>query len=280
MAGVSIEELGLRFVRVCAEEYWGSCLFPILFLCGILWSLFYHKKQTARIFLCYALSLALTVYNPLFVKYVIPKMNFEDEYYRFFWILPVIPGIAYYAVRIICSRKKTAGKIVAALLMTAIIVCSGTPMQGIAQNFTAAENLYKVPDELRSVCSVIHGDGKKENPRVVFDIGLNFTARQYDASLFLVLNRDAVLYRAGSGVIKVNSEKASYQRQKAIMDVVYYNEDVDKDIFCDALIAAKTDYLVVSVLNLKHDYLKEVGCIPIAQTEEYVVYRFDWEEKK
>lgn len=108
MAGVSIEELGLRFVRVCAEEYWGSCLFPILFLCGILWSLFYHKKQTARIFLCYALSLALTVYNPLFVKYVIPKMNFEDEYYRFFWILPVIPGIAYYAVRIICSRKKNS----------------------------------------------------------------------------------------------------------------------------------------------------------------------------
>ena len=71
MAGVKVQELGLRFVRVCAEQYWGTCMFPVLFVIGILWSLFCHKKQTARIFLCYAVFLGLTVYNPLFVKYII-----------------------------------------------------------------------------------------------------------------------------------------------------------------------------------------------------------------
>lgn len=278
MAGVKVQELGLRFVRVCAEQYWGTCLFPVLFVIGILWSLFCHKKQTARIFLCYAVFLGLTVYNPLFVKYVIPKMNFEDEYYRFFWILPVIPGVAYYAVRIISSGKKKYQRMIAAVIAVAVIMLTGSPMQGIVRNYAMAENLYKVPNDLRAVCSIIHEDSESENPRVVFDIGLNFVARQYDASILLVLNRDAVLYRAGSQVIKMNPEKISYQRQKAIMDVVYYSEDVDMDVFREALIARKTDYLVVPVTNLKHDYLKACGCEAIAQTEERVVYRFDWKE--
>ncbi|MCI6005052.1 MAG: hypothetical protein SOY73_13800 [Blautia sp.] len=278
MAGVKVQELGLRFVRVCAEQYWGTCMFPVLFVIGILWSLFCHKKQTARIFLCYAVFLGLTVYNPLFVKYIIPKMNFEDEYYRFFWILPVIPGVAYYAVRIISSGKKKYQRMIAAVIAVAVIMLTGSPMQGIVRNYAMAENLYKVPNDLRAVCSIIHEDSESENPRVVFDIGLNFVARQYDASILLVLNRDAVLYRAGSQVIKMNPEKISYQRQKAIMDVVYYSEDVDMDVFREALIARKTDYLVVPVTNLKHDYIKACGCEAIAQTEERVVYRFDWKE--
>ena len=278
MAGVKVQELGLRFVRVCAEQYWGTCMFPVLFVIGILWSLFCHKKQTARIFLCYAVFLGLTVYNPLFVKYIIPKMNFEDEYYRFFWILPVIPGVAYYAVRIISSGKKKYQRMIAVVIAVAVIMLTGSPMQGIVRNYAMSENLYKVPNDLRAVCSIIHEDSESENPRVVFDIGLNFVARQYDASILLVLNRDAVLYRAGSQVIKMNPEKISYQRQKAIMDVVYYSEDVDMDVFREALIARKTDYLVVPVTNLKHDYIKACGCEAIAQTEERVVYRFDWKE--
>lgn len=276
MAGVNIQELGMYFVRFCAKEYWGKCFFPVLFAAGIIWSLFCHKKQIARIFLCYTVFLLLTAYNPILVKYIIPKINFENEYYRFFWILPVIPGIAYYAVRIVFLQKKTVKKMITACLIAAVIVLAGSPMQGILQDFVMAENIYKVPDDLRSVCSVIHQDSDKENPRVVFDMELNFTARQYDASLMLVLDRDSVLYRAGSGVIKVNPEKTSYKRKKIIMDVIYYNEEVTMKKFRKVLAATKTDYLVVTIDNPAHDYLKECGCVPIAQTEGRVVYRFDW----
>ena len=31
MAGVTIQELGLRFVDACMRLYWGSCWYPLLF---------------------------------------------------------------------------------------------------------------------------------------------------------------------------------------------------------------------------------------------------------
>lgn len=208
MSGITIKELGLGFVRACMETYWGSCLFPLLFAAGILWALFCHKKQASRIFLFYTVFLFLTVYNPVLVKYVIPKLHFENEYYRFIWILPVIPGVAYYGVRLVYLFKRKWQRILAALLVMGIIVSVGTPIEGIVGNFALAENLYKVPNELRAVCDVIHQDSEKENPRVVFDSSLNSIARQYDPSLGLVLHRNAIIYRSGSTVAGTFDEKA------------------------------------------------------------------------
>lgn len=185
MAGVTIEELGLRFVQICMENYWSGCMLPVFFLAGILWDIFYRRRKESRVFLYYLVFLALTVYNPVLVKYVIPKVHFESEYYRFIWILPVIPGAAYYAVRIVEAVRFRWLKAVTALILAAVIVTTGTPVPGIAKDYVMAENIYKVPNELRSVCDVIHQDCDKEQPKVVFDNELNLVARQYDPSLIL-----------------------------------------------------------------------------------------------
>lgn len=44
-AGVTIEELGLRFVQICMENYWSGCLLPVFFLAGILWDIFYQAGE-------------------------------------------------------------------------------------------------------------------------------------------------------------------------------------------------------------------------------------------
>lgn len=278
MAGVSIKELGLRFVQICMENYWGTCLFWALFVLGLLWSVIRHRKQEPMIFLYYTLFLLLTVYNPVLVKHVIPKIHFENEYYRFFWILPVIPAVAYYAVRLVFSVKNKWGRGLLALVMAGVIIAAGTPLQGVVTDFALAENLYKVPNELRSVCDVIHNDSSEENPSVVFDPELNNVARQYDASLKLILHRDAILYRVGSTEeVEAYENSNWYQRLKVIMDVVYFEMDVPLADFQKVLNKTKTDYLVVDVSMTNHDYLREAGCVPIAQTNEHVIYRFDWE---
>lgn len=140
---------------------------PVFFLLGILWDIFYHKRKEAVVFLYYVIFLALTVYNPFLVRYIVPKVDFENEYYRFIWILPVIPGVAYYAVRLVSLIEFKTGKVLLAVLLGGVIIITGTPIPGIAQNFAMAENIYKVPNELRSICDVIHEDSKKEEPRVV-----------------------------------------------------------------------------------------------------------------
>ena len=141
MTGVTIEELGLRFVQICMENYWSGCLLPVFFLAGVLWDIFYRRRKESRVFLYYLVFLALTVYNPVLVKYVIPKVHFESEYYRFIWILPVIPGAAYYAVRIVEAVRFRWLKAVTALILAAVIVTTGTPVPGIAKDYVKAENI-------------------------------------------------------------------------------------------------------------------------------------------
>lgn len=252
-----------------------AVLLPVFFLAGILWDIFYRRRKESRVFLYYLVFLALTVYNPVLVKYVIPKVHFESEYYRFIWILPVIPGAAYYAVRIVEAVRFRWLKAVTALILAAVIVTTGTPVPGIAKDYVMAENIYKVPNELRSVCDVIHQDCDKEQPKVVFDNELNLVARQYDPSLILVLDRNFILYRAGSTVVGNYENSKAYQIQKVIMDVISYQMDVGIDKFRQVLKRTETDYLVLPVDLTNHDYIRQAGCTPIAQTEKYVVYRFE-----
>lgn len=278
MPGVTIEKMGLLFVQACAKKYWGECMFLPLFAAGLIWSLFCHKKQTARFFCCYTLCLCLTVFNPILVKYVIPKIKFEKEYYRFFWLLPVIPGIAYYAVRIIFSLKKTWKRVLASFLAVIVICVTGSPLLGVIREPSIIENIYKVPNELRAACAVIHQDSELENPRTVFDVNMNLVVRQYDASFHLPLERDAILYRHGNKAVNIDPKTKRYRIQKTIMDVVYFNESVEQERFQKALVSSRTDYLVIPSASPKHEYLKECGCIAIAQTEEHVIYRFPWKE--
>lgn len=277
MPNVTVEELGLRFVQVCLKNYWGPCLFLALFAAGLVWTIIAHKKQEPRVFLFYTLFLLLTAYNPFVVKYLIPKLKFENEYYRLFWILPVAIGVAYYAVRFIFLSKKMGIRVTAGILAVILLIACGSPLTSVMQDLKMPQNVYKVPDDLIFACNIIHEDSEEENPRVVFDMNLNTLARQYDASLHLVLNRDAVIYRAGSTVAgTVNEDNKYYKRQKCIMDVTYYAmDDVPLEMFQAALNLTGTEYLVFPLGLPKSEFIQEAGCVPIAENGSYVIYRYE-----
>lgn len=277
MPNVTVEELGLRFVQVCLKNYWGPCLFLALFAAGLVWTIIAHKKQEPRVFLFYTLFLLLTAYNPFVVKYLIPKLKFENEYYRLFWILPVAIGVAYYAVRFIFLSKKMGIRVTAGILAVILLIACGSPLTSVMQDLKMPQNVYKVPDDLIFACNIIHEDSEEENPRVVFDMNLNTLARQYDASLHLVLNRDAVIYRAGSTVAgTINEDNKYYKRQKCIMDVSYYAmDDVPLEMFQAALNLTGTEYLVFPLGLPKSEFIQEAGCVPIAENGSYVIYRYE-----
>lgn len=277
MAGVTIEEMGLGFVSECMKLYWGSCWYPLIFIVGIVCTAIWGRRRNSRIFIGYTLFLLLTVYNPLVVKYVIAKVKFENEYYRFLWILPVIPAISYYAVRlVICFRKKWQRAILAVFVSAALILV-GDPLSGVVTNFAMAENIYKIPNDLRAVCDVIHQNQETDFPRVAFNNGLNSIVRQYDAGIRLVISRNASVYRAGSTVAGTYDENSSfYKRQKALLDVVEYHIHDDKEGFVRALKKTKTDFIVMSLQEDDHAFLTECGCELIAQTESYYIYKYDW----
>ena len=63
MAGVTIQELGLRFVDACMKLYWGSCWYPLLFAVGLICTLVLGRKRKSGIFIGYTVFLLLTVYK-------------------------------------------------------------------------------------------------------------------------------------------------------------------------------------------------------------------------
>ena len=218
----------------------------------------------------------LLVYNPLVVKYLIAKVKFENEYYRFIWILPVIPAVAYYGVKLVSVFRKKWQRALAAIVVLGCFVLLGNPLDGVVTNFAMTENIYKVPDDLRAVCDVIHQNQENDFPRVVFDSSLNSIVRQYDAGIGLVISRNASIYRAGSTVAGSFDENSGfYKRQKALLDVIDYHIYDSPDQFKKALRKTKTDFVVTAIGQVDHEFLVNNGCELVAQTETHYVYKYN-----
>lgn len=277
MGGITIEELGMKFVDACMKLYWGPCWYPALFAIGLIATLIWGRKKNSMIFIGYTAVLFLTVYNPVVVKYIIAKLGFDKEYYRFIWLLPVIPGVAYYGVQAVGFFRKKWVKAAAVAVLTGIFVLLGNPLDRVVTNFAFAENIYKIPSELIQVCETIHENQKNQGKmaRVVFDGTLNNEVRQYDASIRLIISRNASIYRAGSNVTGVYDENSnSYKRQKALLDVVDYQIYDDMEAFRKALKKTKTEFVVVSKNEELQKVLEENGCELIGETNTYNIFRF------
>jgi len=280
MAGVSAAEQGLKFVWACFTTYWGSCLFPLLFAAGMIWTLIRHRSRTPIVLAVYTASLCLTVYNPLLANIAVSKLHLENEYYRFFWLLPVIPGVAYYAVLLVFGRKARWQRLLMAAAAAVMIIRCGVPIEGVTVHFSAAENLYKVPSYFMDLCEDIHEDSGRRTSRVALPYELIVIARQYDASLRLVIPRDIALFRMGSAVIHVNEEGNYYQTRKPIMDLLFFDEEVPAEELKEALTKAKSRYIVVDSSYNANELLREAGAVEVAQEWKYTLYRFDYDAEE
>ncbi len=45
MGGITIEELGMKFVDACMKLYWGPCWYPVLFAIGLIATLIWGREK-------------------------------------------------------------------------------------------------------------------------------------------------------------------------------------------------------------------------------------------
>lgn len=276
MPGITIEEFGFTFILEALEAYWGDALlFFLLFLAAVLSMLLFRRKDGSGIFVCVFFCFLFTIYNPILVRFLVQLLDMETVYYRLFWLLPVTIVLAWYAVHLCSLPRYRWARILLAAGCAALILLGGQPLESVWHP-ALPDNIYKVSDDLVDACSIIHRDSEEEQPTVVFDTNMNMVARQYDPSLLLALDRNAVLYRAGSQTIsEINEDSVYYRGQKALMDVAFYGEEIPMRQFLAGLRWREVDYLVVPLNNPLHSYIQEAGCVPVGETEKYVVYRYE-----
>ncbi|MGL6294101.1 hypothetical protein, partial [Eubacterium aggregans] len=224
MGSVNYADSGYLFIFDVIKEYYGNSWGIVLILVLSTIFLCCDNRDGDRYSFGYmTCALCLTVYNPFFIQVLMKILHFENEYYRFMWLLPTAAIIACAFIRLLkrVSLKCLKGSIVVIAAM--LFVITG-PISYARSNFTWQENIYKVSNELIETVNIIKMDSDNENHVVVYEQDFNFVVRQYDASIHLALERNRLLYALGSVTVGEYSDE-DYNNQRIIIGATMLGED-------------------------------------------------------
>lgn len=226
------------------------------------------EKSRRKMIVVVLLLLAVFVFNDVSMQ-IIRKLGYDREYYRFFWMFPLTVVLALGCLWITERMQKGWHKAAAAAGVVAVIVVCGDSYQ-ISPNIFP-DNEYMLSEDVIEVCDAIREIKEEENPRVAFNYDMNLQSRQYDASIYNVLSRQA--YEQASA-IGYYTEPGKYIYQMEIMKLVNAGLCESVDFFNESLIREEVDYLVVSGLYDAEEFLAAAGCREIMELTNYSIYEF------
>ncbi|MBP3872949.1 MAG: hypothetical protein J6E32_04460 [Lachnospiraceae bacterium] len=335
MSGITIKEYGLTFVWAALREYLGRS-WPILLIfaagcvLGIVFAITGRKKENpleivdARdyvpgkyednplpdsssvtwMFIGIVIFCALTVMNPFLVRVLIPKFGMTTVYYRFFWIIPITFGAAYWLTRAAGMVKK---RVLQAGLV--ILLCAGMawlmPLNPGIPNVRIPTNVYKVDGAVPVLCDAVHEDFEKtqkyitaseklaqitdtsskkwlkavqkQYPLCVFPYGIEFAVRQYDPTIRLLFNRNLRLFYEGntSTGISYGSKNTRYIRRKLILDAMYGKDPaITQEAFREAMDKTGAQYLIVEEHLANGGFLVQSGCKQVGVVAGYTIFKY------
>ncbi|MCR5421751.1 MAG: hypothetical protein K6E98_12200 [Lachnospiraceae bacterium] len=275
MQGLSVFEKGLGYLSECISYYTGSCAYLVLYLVALIYICIYGSKREKEIFVPCSVFLILTVYNPVVPVILDHIFDVNSEYYRFFWITPVVILLPYTATVLIMGAKDIKQRTVLSVLILLICFCSGRFVY--ADGFKVAENIYKMPDELIEISNIIHLDCATEYPKVFLEYEYNMQMRQYDPKMLLTIDREDYLY-AVSNPYTEEMLKDDDHPQYRLLAALTRNQHVEEEDFLEALEMSKTEYVVVNKSHPLINYLKIAGLKTVAKTGEHVIFKYNIKE--
>ena len=243
MQGVNVFENGIGYLLKTLGMYTSGTGFFAMYLIGVLTVLVVGKKRDRQLFLPQAVMLFVTVYNPLTPLILDRIFDVSGEYYRLFWIAPVIILVPYVCAMIMTRENKGWENVIFAVLIIAMFIVGGNYVY--AKGYDAAENIYKIPDELIGISDIIHSDSDTEYVRAFFEYEYNMEIRQYDPKMLLPVDREDYIYAVN---YSYTDEMLSDEGKPSdrLLALLVRNQKISKDDLTEALEATDTSYVVLS----------------------------------
>lgn len=276
MQGLNVTEKGIRYLWECFGNYTGSCAYFMLYAAALVYICIAGTKREKEIFVPSSVFLLLTVYNPVAPVILDHFFDVNNEYYRFFWIAPVIVLVPYLFAKFIITRTDRKQRVIVSLLIAAICLVSGKYVY--ADGIKWAQNIYKMPPELIEVSEKIHLDSDAEYPKAFLEYEYNMQMRQYDPKMLLTIDREDYLYAVSNPSYSNEMLEDEAHPQYRLLAALVRFQDIDGEDFLDALEATKTEYVVVSRENPRIGYLSEIGLRTVAETEDHVIFKYELKE--
>ncbi len=273
MQYLSVEKDGILYTLKCAALYNGGSLLILLFLAALILILLKGTKEMKEVFLYPSLVLLLTAYDPLFSLAVNAFFDINKEYYRFFWLTPVVILICASAVKAVEKIGKTKGQKIL-ILIGCVLIIAGAGTFSYEGGYDLRENIYGVPDEILSLSRMIRSNTDMKYPVAIMDIEANMEIRQYDPSILLACDRTQYLdYIGEAEVDEQTAEKNEYTDR--LLSVVVKGEELEKESFLEALDKTNTQFVVILKNPTVSRYLTDAGLELKGTTGRRMIFRYD-----
>lgn len=260
---------GVTNVIEVFRRYNGETWFFPLFLAAVAWLLIRLDKRNRRSALLTIAAACLFVFNQ--AAFVLAgKVIGTETYYRFLWMIPVIPMLAYAAVDVIVLQKNIVRRTAAAAAVLAAVVLAGVPYAGRG-SFVKPGQVSYLNRESAEICELISEDKEKKRPRVACDSNLVRSLRLQDPTIRNVITRQT--YRFDSE-LELNTKSRIVQHRLLTL-VEGGTLEISSKKLQNTLTRSKADYLVIATEYHMDEQLLAAGCRIIGQTDSYTIYRVE-----
>jgi hypothetical protein len=247
----------------------------MLYVAALVYVCIFGSRREKEIFIPCSVFLILTVYNPLAPVVLDRFFDVNSEYYRFFWIAPVIVLVPYLFTKLIFYTEKKEVRFITAAIILCICLVSGKFVY--ADGIKLAENIYKMPDELIEISEIIHEDSSAKYPKAFLEYEYNMQMRQYDPKMLLTVDREDYLYAVQNPYTDEMLEDESHPQYRLLATFVRL-QPISEEAFLDALEATKTEYVVLNRNNPRTSFCLIAGLHKVCETENHIVFRYDVKE--
>lgn len=270
MQTLRVFEKGFGYLEACLSYYSENCAYFMLYLAALVFVALKGTKREKQIFLPGAVLL-LTVYNPVLPVLLDKIFDVNSEYYRFFWIAPVIVLVPYIAVKLIFLSQDKKQTAVVSVLLAAVFLLSGNFLY--KNGYVPATNIYKMPDEMIQISELIHEDAAVEYPKAFLEYEYNMQMRQYDPKMLLTIDREDYLYAVSNPYTEEMLQDEEHPQYRLLAALIRY-QSVETDAFLAALDETNTEYIVLSKNNLMVPFLEAAGLTALNCTNDHIIFKY------
>lgn len=263
----SFPELIKRVIELIEYFNAGHYLFFILFIVSFLFvSIKDKNKKNKLLFGYFPLIMLFVVINPVTIFFLGKIIN-SGSMYRIFFMLPLIPTIAYGLTLFGSFFKKKVIKLVYVIAMCFVIIFCG---EIIINSYTVfhVDNWYKLPEEDVEVALAISKDKQTSYKRAMVPYGMSSRIRQIDPKIKLAYSRiiSQQFDENGNALLYDTDDASNFEPVQKLNagDVEYISK------YC---IANQINYVVFSDSTPLSKPMEQYGFERMYETENYVIYR-------
>lgn len=277
MQSINIYEKGISYLSAVLSVYMENCAYFLIYLIGLIYIAIKGNEKEKEIFLPSGVLMFITIYNPVVPLALNNFFDVNSEYYRLFWIAPVIVLCGYLAAKVIGDAICTDGKNKAIVLILVVLIALTAGNFVYSKGYNRIENIYQMPDELIEISELIHADCDAEYPKAFLEYEYNMQMRQYDAKMQLTIDREDYIRGVRESFPQDMIEDDEHPQYR-ILAALLRGQYVDPELFANALEDTKTEYIVISKGNDQSELFSEIDIELVGETDNHEIYRYNIKE--